>query len=91
MTNTRKAITLIATGIALLTVSGCEFQSQQTIPENVIVIGENYGGQFNADAGDTLILVMDQDADWIQRCYNYGGEPILNTRTNIATCEDVDF
>lgn len=66
------------------------------IPENVIVIPEDYDGQFNAESGDTLVLVMYQDdngvpTDWIGRCNDYGGEPILNTRTNIATCEDVDF
>jgi hypothetical protein len=78
-----------------LLATGCDTSPSQ-VPENVIVIPEDYDAPFDAQPGDTLILVMYQDdngvpSDWQGRCFHAGGEPILNTRTNIATCEDVDF
>lgn len=70
--------------------TACE-PTEPTIPSHVIVIPESYDSPFNAESGDVLILVMTPDSTWVDRCNQMGGEPILNTRTLIATCEDVDF
>lgn len=47
---------------------------------------------FNADRGDTVIVVMDEPDDAaIERCLDMGGEPILDPHSNVLYCEDVDF
>jgi hypothetical protein len=95
MNISRTFITLVLAGGAISGLTSCQTDATQ-VPENVIVIPEDYDAPFNAEPGDTLILVMYQDdngvpSDWQGRCFHMGGEPILNLRTNIATCEGVDF
>jgi hypothetical protein len=60
-------------------------------PAQVIFVGENYDHPFDARPGDVIIVVMDPDGAPVDRCLDFGGEPIFNPYTTITTCEGVDF
>lgn len=60
-------------------------------PAQVIYVGEEYVGGFDARPGDTVIVIMAPKGDVVARCDDMGGESIWNPYTSIATCEKVDF
>jgi len=57
-----------------------------------ITIPEHYPFQFNAESGDHIMVIMDPIGDPVQRCADMGGaELIYDPKTELYTCEDVDF
>lgn len=85
---------LFISAIASTAVGACDPPSQPTPierPAQTIYIPEDYNLPFDAQGGDTIILIMTPDAGWVDRCNDSGGEPIYNPFTNISTCDDVDF
>ena len=63
-------------------------------PAQVIYIPEDYNREFNAESGDTIIVIMRNDSDELDelnRCEDMGGELQYNEFTDILTCFDIDF
>jgi hypothetical protein len=84
---------IIGGAMALATaIPGCAPEAEPAVrPAQTIHIGENRSGSFNAEAGDTIIVTMDDGGDWIARCNDMGGEPISNPFTLLNECDGVDF
>jgi hypothetical protein len=60
-------------------------------PAQEIYIGEDYNYPFNAEAGDTIILVMNPEGDMNLRCNNSGGQLRQSAHTDLYLCWGVDF
>ncbi|MBM7771961.1 hypothetical protein JOD54_002165 [Actinokineospora baliensis] len=60
-------------------------------PPQTIYVPEDYGHQFNAEPGDTVILVMRPDDGHEARCADAGGRIESNAHTWITACVGVDF
>ncbi len=67
---------------AVLPLSGC----------NVWTIGEweQWPSEWDANPEDRVDVVMSPYGDWVSRCHDMGGEPVV-IGTNVLRCEGVDF
>lgn len=86
-------ITLTA-GIASVLPAQCTPAPQPERPPQVIYIPQDYSQRFNAEAGDTIVLIMNNDSDEVAElnyCEDRGGELQYNEFTDILTCYDIDF
>jgi hypothetical protein len=60
-------------------------------PAQVIYIPEDYSDSFNAESGDTIVLIMKPEESALFRCNDAGGALGINSYTGIWTCWGVDF
>lgn len=99
-----RKLTITAT-IAIIGLTSCSAQQRQIAdgltveategparPPQQIYISMEYGAPFTAEAGDTIIVVMEPEfatpGDW---CDHRGGTLWRNPHTDILYCENIDF
>ena len=86
-------IKLTTTAIAsLMTIcSQCDAPAPPERPAQVIYIPYDYAHGFRAEAGDTIIAIMDPGPNNRLNCEGSGGTLEQNYYTDIWLCHDMDF
>ncbi|MET0643986.1 MAG: hypothetical protein ABWZ17_06380 [Candidatus Binatia bacterium] len=86
---------LLLAGFSLGSMMGAGADADQpdadTRPPQHITIPENYNTPFDAEAGDTVTVIMDDTPGWQTRCEQMGGIPTVNQYTSIELCDNIDF
>lgn len=83
---------LFASALALL--PQCDAPTPPERPAQVIFIPQDYAGHFNAEGGDQLNLIMNDDSEELEElnyCNDRGGRLERNPYTEILICFDIDF
>ena len=85
-------IPLIASTAAIL--PQCQPPAPPERPAQVIWVGQIYPMTFNAESGDTVNIIMNDDSDEMAEliwCNDSGGTLERNPYTEVLTCLDIDF
>lgn len=86
-------IPLIA-GLSAVLPTQCTPAPPPERPAQVIWVGETFPTKFNAESGDTVNIIMNDDSeelDELNRCEDMGGRLERNPYTEVLICYNVDF